>query len=441
LLDASDKIGRDVSLDGNRLAAGAFLDDGTGSSVKTDAGAVYLFTFDDNVFTSGALASIIGSGYTDTTTRNDIDISSILDVSDVFGDSVSLSGTNLAAGAQLDDGSGNSGSNNYGAVHLFKFTSSTFSGGALDSTIGSGYTGGSNVNLALDTDDFFGDAVSFNNNRLAVGAAKDDGQDGATTDVGSVYLFSLDEDPILDAVFSLRHDKDITISTSTLATLLATPTNVTLQASNDITISDALTVSNSSGDGGNLILQAGRSIIINANITTDNGDLTLIANDLLANGVVDSDRESGSAVITMASGKSIDAGTGDVTLELRNGTGKTNTTSGDIGSSSDAITISANSLTSINSGGDIFTNFTSTVATAVTTFTDTTTSTSSSSVTTSMTSTTTATTTTGDQATFSDAFGVTLTTDQVATINENLDQGKQSTLIDDFTELASGKGC
>jgi mucin-19 len=324
LLDASDKIGRDVSLDGNRLAAGAFLDDGTGSSVKTDAGAVYLFTFDDSVFTSGALASIIGSGYTDTTTRNDIDISSILDVSDVFGDSVSLSGTNLAAGAQLDDGSGNSGSNNYGAVHLFKFTSSTFSGGAHDATIGSGYTGGSNVNLVLDIDDFFGDAVSFNNNRLAIGAAKDDGQDGATTEVGSVYLFSLDENPILDAVFSLRHDKDITISTTTLATLLATPTNVTLQASNDITISDALTVSNSSGDGGNLILQAGRSIIINANITTDNGDLTLTANDLLANGVVDSDRDSGSAVITMATGKSIDAGTGDVILQILNGTGKTN---------------------------------------------------------------------------------------------------------------------
>ncbi len=79
---------------------------------------------------------------------------------------------------------------------------------------------------------------------------------------------------------------------------LDTGAAVTLQASNDITISNAITADNPSGNGGDLTLQAGRSLLINANITTDNGNLTLTANDTVANGVVDADRDSGSAVIT-----------------------------------------------------------------------------------------------------------------------------------------------
>jgi hypothetical protein len=46
--------------------------------------------------------------------------------------------------------------------------------------------------------------------------------------------------------------------------------------------------------------------------------------------VVDANRDSGAAVITMADGKTIDAGTGNVNIELRSGAGKTYTTSGDI---------------------------------------------------------------------------------------------------------------
>ena len=36
------------------------------------------------------------------------------------------------------------------------------SGGALQGTIGSGYTGGKNVSIALDANDFFGVSVALN---------------------------------------------------------------------------------------------------------------------------------------------------------------------------------------------------------------------------------------------------------------------------------------
>jgi hypothetical protein len=59
-----------------------------------------------------------------------------------------------------------------------------------------------------------------------------------------------------------------------LTATLNTGTAVVLQASNDITVKDPITV-NAGGHGGALTLQAGRSIILNADITTDNGPLTL----------------------------------------------------------------------------------------------------------------------------------------------------------------------
>src|SRR5262249_33109259 len=115
-------------------------------------------------------------------------------------------------------------------------------------------------------------------------------------------------------------------------------------ASNDITLTDPLTVNNPSGAGGALSLQAGRSILLNANLTTDNGALSLLANQRLAAGVVDSQRDVGAALIRMASGTSINAGSGSVTLDLADGAGKTNRTSGVIS----LTTLSAGSLKVIN---------------------------------------------------------------------------------------------
>jgi len=139
--------------------------------------------------------------------------------------------------------------------------------------------------------------------------------------------------------------QDITITPAFLTQTLDSGTAVVLQASNDITVNAPIIVS-AGGHGGSLTLQAGRSILLNASITTDNGNLTLIANDLLANGVTDSDRLSGNAVITMAAKTTLNTGTGSLTIDLRAGTGKTNTGSGAI----TLQTITAASLTVSNNG-------------------------------------------------------------------------------------------
>jgi len=49
---------------------------------------------------------------------------------------------------------------------------------------------------------------------------------------------------------------------------------------------------NALGSGGNLTIHAGRSVTLNANITTDNGDLTVLANH---SGAVDADRDPGAS--------------------------------------------------------------------------------------------------------------------------------------------------
>jgi adhesin/invasin len=144
--------------------------------------------------------------------------------------------------------------------------------------------------------------------------------------------------------FATGHALDM--APSALARALASGTDVTLQASNDITINDPITVN--SGAAGRLTLQAGRSIFINASISTGNGNLTLIANDTLLDGVVDGDRQPGAAVLTMAPGTSIDAGTGAVSITMSGdgADGKTNADSG-------AITlqaIHAGALQVVNSG-------------------------------------------------------------------------------------------
>jgi hypothetical protein len=102
-----------------------------------------------------------------------------------------------------------------------------------------------------------------------------------------------------------------------------------MQANNDITVNQLITTL-AGGNGGGLTLQAGRSILVNANITTDNGNLTLIANETIANGVVNAFRDPGTAVITIAPGVTLNSGTGNTTIRLDTGAGLTNNSSGDI---------------------------------------------------------------------------------------------------------------
>ena len=102
---------------------------------------------------------------------------------------------------------------------------------------------------------------------------------------------------------------DVGLDPVNLQNLLANGTAVTLQANNDLTVASPITVAGSTG--GTLTLQAGRSIVFNANVTTANGNLTAIANDP---GAVAAQRDAGSGNVVIASGVSLNVGTGTATL-------------------------------------------------------------------------------------------------------------------------------
>jgi len=111
-----------------------------------------------------------------------------LEESDGFGFGVALNaaGDRLAVGAPFDDGAGAGPETGRerGAVHLFSFTDTNFGGATLQGTIGSGYSGGKNLNVNLPDGSWFGSAVALNANatRLAVGSP----YEGS----GAVHLYS-----------------------------------------------------------------------------------------------------------------------------------------------------------------------------------------------------------------------------------------------------------
>jgi filamentous hemagglutinin family protein len=345
-LGASDTFGSSVSLNaaGDRLAVGASGDDGFGD-VANSAGAVRLFSFANTSFGSGALAGTIGRGYTG---GGNLDLGTALESGDGFGTSVALNaaGDRLAVGARQDDGFGNivSGS---GSVRLFTFANTSFGGGALAGTIGRGYTGVNDFDTTGGPFLQIGDAVAFN------------------ADASSLVLSS----PTNDIVVALRRGAGTgignllfadnptgtsNISVAALQAALSTGQAISFEASNDITLQSNLVVNNTSGAGGALSLRAGRSILLNASITTDDANLTLIANsggsDLAT---VNANRLAGAAAITMAPGTSINAGSGAVSISLTSGAGLTTPTSGAITLGS--ITASALSVSNagLTTGSDI----------------------------------------------------------------------------------------
>jgi filamentous hemagglutinin family protein len=189
-LELTDGFASAVALNanGDRLAIGAYGDDGAGNSA-TNSGAVYLYNFADGNFSGGSLQAIVGKGYVG---GNNVDVAN-LGNQDGFGIAAAFNATGdrLAVGAYGDDGVGNLAPNS-GAIYLFSFADNNFSGGSLQATVGKGYAGGNNIDVAnLDNSDGFGRALSLNatGNRLAVGAFNDDGAGNLAAGSGAVYMF------------------------------------------------------------------------------------------------------------------------------------------------------------------------------------------------------------------------------------------------------------
>ena len=337
-LDAGDNLGAAVALSGDAsvLAAGAPGDDGYNNASTYPyygygTGAVHLFGFADSGFGTPAQIGSVGLAYAGAG-----DTPVPLDYNDRFGSAVALSADArvLAAGAAFDNGADNSKSRS-GAAYLFTFADSVFGGGQLGNTLGVAYTSVGQVPVPLNNNDYFGSALALNaaGDRLVVGAPGHDRSGGYTlTDTGTVYLFeasTLSPEADLAALgFGSSASSTAAVSISDLAATLASGTSVSLQANNDLLLADSLLVGGSSG--GNLSLQAGRRVLLGGDISTANGSLSIRANAPLADGVVNAERDSGAAVITMGSGRSLDTGSASLRLTLASGAGLTYSSSGDI---------------------------------------------------------------------------------------------------------------
>lgn len=149
---AGDWFGWSVSLDGDSLAVGAYQHD---ANNLTSSGSVYVFTRSG---TSWSEQAKLTAG--DGVAGND------------FGYSVSLDGDSLAAGAIYGDGN----DTNSGAVYVF-----TRNGGLWSQQVKLTAADGA-------IDDRFGFSLSLDGDSLAVGASLDD--DNSLTDSGSVYFYA-----------------------------------------------------------------------------------------------------------------------------------------------------------------------------------------------------------------------------------------------------------
>ena len=76
----------------------------------------------------------------------------------------------------------------------------------------------------------------------------------------------------------------------------AAAVNVSLQANNDITVTNDIAMANA---GVGITMQAGRDINVNANVSTNNGSIVMVAND---SGATAANRSTGVGNITMAAG-------------------------------------------------------------------------------------------------------------------------------------------
>ncbi|MBI2753524.1 MAG: filamentous hemagglutinin N-terminal domain-containing protein [Betaproteobacteria bacterium] len=154
---------------------------------------------------------------------------------------------------------------------------------------------------------------------------------GAIVDAGLVHVVSPGGSFTNPLSFSDNPSNTVTITPAQITAITNTGTAVTLQANNDITLAASSNITTSTGGaGGAITMQAGRSIVVNSNITSDNGAVTLVANERTANGVIDAQRDAGTAVVAMAAGTTINAGNADISIKLNDGAGLTNSTSGGI---------------------------------------------------------------------------------------------------------------
>ncbi|HLB30886.1 MAG TPA: hypothetical protein VJN91_05095, partial [Gammaproteobacteria bacterium] len=115
--------------------------------------------------------------------------------------------------------------------------------------------------------------------------------------------------------FSENSGLSVTFDADDITAITDTGVAVDLRANTDVGIDEPLVSNNPSGAGGDLGIRAGRSVHINADIDTDDGELVIVANDP---GAGAGDRDPGLAGIFMADGTTLDTGANNLTLQIGN---------------------------------------------------------------------------------------------------------------------------
>ena len=298
-LQTGEQFGEAVALsdDGSKLAVGALGRD----SYK---GRVYLFT----VGTSGGWGKSLAL---QTTIGGSTGVS--LSDYDYFGSSVALSndGSRLAVGAWGEDAPNKWGT---GAAYIFDISGATW---GTTVTQRQKINDGNGVSLASNTRFGFAVALTGDGNNLAIGASRANGKQ--YNNEGAVYLYKLTKSTSGFSRSTSRFSRSISESPkdtlSPIIEKLKTGASVYITASNDITIDDALITTAGTGK---LTLIAGRSIKINSDVKI-NGGLILKANDASDSSFALSDRDTGKAEITVASGKTVSGGSGDLLIKMLTG--------------------------------------------------------------------------------------------------------------------------
>jgi hypothetical protein len=163
--------------------------------------------------------------------------------------------------------------------------------------------GGGNVNAGTMLVTALGDAIIGDPPASQLVA-----QGGNLNVTGSLDVSAYDDIQIITGAGSIIGNQPVA----------ATTTAITVTSRGGIEITDDNSGATSLG-GQSISLNAGRSILLDANLAVGNGTVDLLAN--LAGTLPPPPGPAGPAVITMAQGSSINAGTGTVTLRLFDGGG------------------------------------------------------------------------------------------------------------------------
>jgi len=169
-VDPSDVFGQSVSISGDTLVVGSFLEDGGAGNPLLDSGAVYIF--ERNQGGPGNWGAVKKLAASDA------------QPGDNFGSSVAIHGDTIVVGAQWEDGGAGDPQDRAGAAYVFERNE-----GGPDQW-------GETARLSAavpDEDDYFGSAVSLFGDVIAVGAYQYDGGPGnPKEESGGVYLFGRD---------------------------------------------------------------------------------------------------------------------------------------------------------------------------------------------------------------------------------------------------------